>query len=360
MEIPPDLPRDRAALTALFARTSRNAETIVFPINEAVGDTSLRGPAFYCVHSLSGAGGTDFQHLAALLPEVRFYGIQAPRTRMSEQAFGRSVETIAGYYAEALMRFQPSGRFLLGGWSAGAIIGLEIAQQLRARGRDVGLFVAMDAAPENSSAAYRGWHPVYLLEVIGNVAGWLRGEELGRAGAALALAGRAGKKLLARFGRGSSSPAERCIANGLLVEGFMDLSRYPADQQAFMKRLYNALLEYTPKPYAGAVVAYEARIRPLLRLPQVGRVWRRIAPAATVVDVPGTHLSILRASNVRPLAADLRMRIARADSSIADPGLRAGASGAIAAGEQRVAPHRAERGGSRKQGPSKASPAKGQ
>ena len=115
----------------------------------------------------------DFHHLAARLPTVRFYGVQAPPRKMADPAFGQSVHSIAAYYADALVKHQPTGPFLLGGWSAGAIIGLEIAQNLRARGRDVAFLVAIDAAPENTGAGYRPWHPIYLMELIGNLPGWL-------------------------------------------------------------------------------------------------------------------------------------------------------------------------------------------
>jgi thioesterase domain-containing protein len=77
-----------------------------------------------------------------------------------------------------------------------------------------------------------------------------------------------------------------------------------------MTRLYAALFAYKPKTYAGTVVAYEATKKPLLRLPQVGRVWRSLAPRSTVVKLKGTHLSVLKPGDVDPLARDLETRIA--------------------------------------------------
>ena len=165
---------ERAALNALFARASRNSERVILPVNDSAFEKNHSlSPAFYCVHSLSGAGGMDFYDLAKRLPSLRFFGIQAPPKKIADAAFGRSVEAMADYYASALVKHQPNGPFLLGGWSAGAIIGLEIAQNLRARGRDVALFVAIDGAPENVPARHHPWHPIYLLELIGNLPGWL-------------------------------------------------------------------------------------------------------------------------------------------------------------------------------------------
>jgi thioesterase domain-containing protein len=313
---PADEPsRNIGALNALFARTMRDSERVIFPINDIALEADNISPAFYCVHSLSGAGGTDFCHLAQLMPTVRFYGIQAPPKRMRNTTFGSSVEAIADYYAEALVQFQPKGPFVLGGWSAGAIIGLEIAQNLLSRGREVGLFVAIDAAPENTGAGLRPWHPIYLLQLAGNLPGWIIHENLIKKGVLPSLVRRTRQKALGFVKGGMAGKRNAKDANDHAVEGFIDLSLFPAEQKSFMKRLYAALLEYHSKPYPGQVVAYEARVKPLFHLPQLARVWRHIAPASTVVSVNGTHASILRKTHVPALADDLRERIVQIASA---------------------------------------------
>jgi thioesterase domain-containing protein len=310
-----DLAHNIGALNALFARTMRDSERVIFPINDSALEAGNKSPAFYCIHSLSGAGGTDFCHLARLMPTVRFYGIQAPPKKMRETTFGGSVEAIADYYAGVLVRFQPKGPFLLGGWSAGAIIGLEIAQNLRSRGREVALFAAIDAAPENTGAGRRPWHPVYLLQLAGNLPRWIIHENLMKKDVLCSLVRRVRQKAMALVKRGIAGKRNATDANDHAVEGFIDLSRFPAEQKSFMKRLYAALLAYRPKPYHGHVVAYEAQVKPLFHLPQLGRVWRKIAPGSTIVTVKGTHPSILRKAHVQALADDLRERIARIASA---------------------------------------------
>lgn len=313
-------------LAALFARISRAVTRVILPINDTALDDGSESPAFYCVHSLSGAGGTDFLHLAKLMPTVRFYGIQAPPAKMHDPTFGSSVESLADDYVDALIKFQPTGRFFLGGWSAGVIIGLEIAQKLRVRGRVVSLFAAIDATPENTSAGFPAWHPRYLLDVAGNSLGWFINDVVMTKGSRSALMRRGlakgvaqARALLARCRgerQGGADP----------VEALMDVSRYPAVERSFMTRLYAALLAYQPKKYAGRVVAYEATKRPLLHLPQVGRVWTALAPNATIVRVKGTHLSILKPGDVDALAADLARRIADIAQETADRPAAAAAS----------------------------------
>ena len=289
-------------------------ERVILPVNDtalAEGDPS---PAFYCVHSLSGAGGTDFLDLAKLMPGFRFYGIQAPRKKMRDPAFGCSVESIADYYADALITFQPTGPFFLGGWSAGAIIGLQIAQTLRARGRAVRLFAAVDAAPENTDAGRRWWHPLYLLRLAANWPSWIIHENLLKSGVLGSLVRRAANKMIAAAQtRMAGNTSDRTHE----VEGLVDLGRFTPDQRLFMKRLYGALLAYKPQNYEGDVVVYEARTTPLLHLPQVGEVWRQLAPRSKIISVKGTHVSILRHGRVHALADDLRARIVTNTAALA-------------------------------------------
>jgi thioesterase domain-containing protein len=301
---------NNGALTALFARIARSSERVIIAINDSALEEDSPNPAFYCVHSLSGAGGTDFCHLAKLMPEVRFYGIQAPPAKIRDSDFGSSVESIADYYANALVKFQPKGPFLLGGWSAGAIIGLEIAQRLRARGRLVRLFAAIDAAPENTEANLPYWHPLYVLEFARNLIGWIVTDVVMTKGSLRALIRRGLNKAIAHRHAKFDRAGDEKEAGVDPVEGFMDISRYPPDEQSFMKRLYAALLAYKPKKYAGTVVAYEATKKPLLHLPQVGRVWAMLAARSTIVRVTGTHLSILQPGDVESVASDLADRIA--------------------------------------------------
>src|ERR1700744_4969570 len=116
----------------LFMRASRNSERVIVPINDSALGGNEACPAFYCVHSASGVAGTDFLDLAHRLePSIRFYGIQAPPKQMPQAEFGKSVESLAEYYADALVKFQPTGPLLLGGYCVGAVIALAMTDRLR-------------------------------------------------------------------------------------------------------------------------------------------------------------------------------------------------------------------------------------
>src|SRR5215472_12715262 len=138
---------------ALFARVGSN-RTVVVPLNDSAADSRSSLPSFYCAHHLTGAAGaTDYGALAGSMEgRVRFFGIQAPPVMMAQPDFGASIETLAARYAAMVARFQPRGPLFFGGWSAGAVVALEIAQQMKAEGRDVKLLAAFDGAPKNSGA----------------------------------------------------------------------------------------------------------------------------------------------------------------------------------------------------------------
>ncbi len=299
--------------SALFARTSRLAERVIVPLNDAAIQGSGDRPAFFCVHSVSGAAGSDLADLARRLePAVRFYGIQAPFQKMANADFSASIESIADHYTGVLVEFQPEGPYLLGGHCAGAIIALEIANQLRTLGREVRLLIAIDAVPENTRAELPPWNPLYLMEVIGNWPGWIWNELITQNWALRTLARRVTRNavLLGRAVTGRRR-GER-LRGGYAIDEYMELSRYPPDQRYFINRLYGALFFYTPAIHPGRVVVYEAKIKPLIYSPQMRRTWSAIAPQTEFVAIAGNHLTMLQAPFVESLSQDIGRRIASA------------------------------------------------
>jgi len=297
--------------SALFARASRNSERVILPINDSAHGSDTLCPAFYCVHSASGVAGTDFLDLARRLESsVRFFGIQAPPKQMPDVKFGSSVESIADHYADALVKFQPKGALMLGGYCLGAIVALAMAKNLRARGRKVGPLVVIDGAPENTGIALRRWNPRYWLELARNLPGWFNHADLMRS--------RTLRSLIWSLSNNASAISRGAIGlrrgeklgGGYSLDGIMDLSIYQPAHKLFINRLFSALFAYVPKEYSGDVVVYEAKITPLLYLPLIGQTWRKFAPQSEIVGIVGTHISMMREPYVDALANDLRRRIA--------------------------------------------------
>jgi len=295
---------------SLFARVSGNSERAIIPINDCALSTDPKLPTFYCVHSASGVAGTDFLDLAERLdPAVRFFGIQAPPKLMPDAEFGKTLKGVADYYASALVEFQPTGPFLLGGYCVGAVITVAIAENLRARGREVGPIVAIDGAPENTGFALGRWQPVYLLELLRNIYGWINHGDLMRSRTLHSLVWSISHNMTV-IGKGALGlDRGQKIGGGYGIEGIMDVSRYQPAHKAFINRLFNALFDYAPVSYSGDVWVYEATVKPLLHLPQIGRIWRKFAPRSEVIEIVATHISMMHEPYVDTLAKDLQTRI---------------------------------------------------
>ena len=101
-------------------------------------------PPFYFVHPASGDLYL-YMDLIPHLPQDRpFYGIQAQGLADDQEPL-IGIETMAAVYVDALLQVQPEGPYLLGGFSFGGPIALEMARCLRAQGRDVALLVLIDS-----------------------------------------------------------------------------------------------------------------------------------------------------------------------------------------------------------------------
>jgi thioesterase domain-containing protein len=101
-------------------------------------------PAFFCVHG--GYGEVMFySELARCLGKDQpFYGLQAAGPEGCEMR-NTSIEAIASYYLQEIRQVQPRGPYFLGGYCAGGIIALEMAQQLHANREEVAFLVLFDA-----------------------------------------------------------------------------------------------------------------------------------------------------------------------------------------------------------------------
>ena len=92
------------------------------------------------------AGGHVFPyvHLAHHLgSDQPSYGLQARGLEEGQEPHTR-IEDMAAYYVEALRTVQPWGPYLLGGWSMGGVVALEMAQQFQAQGQKVALLALLD------------------------------------------------------------------------------------------------------------------------------------------------------------------------------------------------------------------------
>jgi thioesterase domain-containing protein len=286
----------KLAQIAFGREVTRKVMDVILPLND-MGS----GPAFYCVHGVTGSA-TDFRFLAEMLgPNQKFYGIQTP-TAKRNAAFATSIEQVARFYVNRLNEFQPTGPLILGGHSVGAVIALEMAQQLRALGRDVRQLIIFDGELFNTGAEMSVVNPIYWGKLVLNVPGWIRNILMVKF-TFRTFCRTASGKALARIRSAIAVLTGRRDGDG--VEAMVDLRNFTADHAAFVKNLYESQFDYIPKPYPGSVVVCEAKTHPLTYLFQVEATWRKIAPAAEIVKFRGTHTSLVHPPDGLAVAAHL-------------------------------------------------------
>jgi thioesterase domain-containing protein len=248
---------------------------------------------FFCVH---GAGGNllNFRDFAQLLSaDQPVYGLEA-RGVDGQQPPAESIEEMATLYLESIRTVQPHGPYLLGGYSGGGVVALEMARMLERGGERVEHVVLLDTF--HPSAAARGavtWREKinavathglgYAARIVGGIilrhTAWRLKD----------------RRLRDHLRRGAAVPHD--LREWYVSRAFLDV-----------------LKRHVPAPYAGPATLFRAQELGLMYQhigPRLG--WdETLLPALTLVEVPGNHDSLVREPNVRVLAAGLEDLLQRA------------------------------------------------
>ena len=304
----PSIERLRQTLSNVTWRETLGKAT---GIVTALNDQGDRIP-FFCVHSLTGKA-TDYVQLARQLGcEQPFYSIQIPAANRSPDLGGLigpfSIPALAKHYVDAINEFHPQGPVALGGWSIGAIIALEMAQQLRAHGRDVPLLVAIDMIPWNhgfpprSSIARR-------VDIAMHCIPWLASHQLVKDGLRLDELNKRTRikiaSLAARLAGRPIPPKEEQVSD------LVDISKYAPAHVALMEQLFECAKAYVPRRYDGKVQIYVARTE--VALTHQSRLrwgWRHIAPHSRIETVSGAHQTLFDGPKAENLTTHLAAQLA--------------------------------------------------
>lgn len=100
----------------------------------------------FCIHAIWG-NVLFYQKLARYLePDQPFYALQAQGLDGKKPPL-TSIPEMASVYIQEIQAIQPQGPYYLGGFSLGAVVALEIAQQLHKQGQKVEFLAFFDANP---------------------------------------------------------------------------------------------------------------------------------------------------------------------------------------------------------------------
>jgi thioesterase domain-containing protein/acyl carrier protein len=240
------------------------------------------GTPFFCV-----PGGDYVLH--QLLPLAHRLGRPTysfiPRGFEQRGLPDRTVERTAATFVRALREIQPRGPYLIGGYSFGTVTAFEMAQRLRAAGETVALLVLLDPT----------WHPFGYGERLRRWAG-----DPAQMSPSFLARGRR----LARQLRASLRMRARVATAGIVSRPYADQCRIFLDLSARQGR------RYRPKPYSGPALLVSTRERDLTELVDMTPL---LAGDTNIVDVPGTHDSMVQEPHVDGLARLLRKALSVAD-----------------------------------------------
>ena len=147
-----------ASLLSLNPETTLETD-IMFPLSFS----SNKSDTIFLIHP---APGFSFPYLslAINLSEYNIVGINDPSLTNNDINFD-SIKEMAELYANKILKYQPAGHYIIGGWSFGGCVALEIARLLVSKGFDVKAVLMFDSSlrPKES---YLEWTESEIFEDI--------------------------------------------------------------------------------------------------------------------------------------------------------------------------------------------------
>ena len=263
------------------------------------GAVTTATPVFVCAGMFGNI--LNLRYLAMQLGVDRpVYGLQA-RGLYGDMEPHERFEDMARDYLQEIVSVQPTGPYLLAGYSGGGITALEIARQLRQRGEQVAQLVMLDT-PQPTQP------PLSVLDKASMKVQDLRRHGLGYLQRWL--------KARAQW-REERARKMRTLSPG--HQGTEEVFNNERIEQAF----YRALARYEVAAYDGALTLYKPKPQICYRLADGRRLmenrnivlddngWRTHVPQVDVVEVPGDHDSMVLEPNVRALARHMRRVLSR-------------------------------------------------
>lgn len=254
-------------------------------------------PVFFC-HGIGGNVMELFSLGRKLDTDGPVYAIQAKGLDGRSEP-NRSVRAMAQYYLAAIRDVQPSGPYLLGGYSSGGLVAFEMASLLAQAGERTALLMLLD-----TQTNARQWPLAVWLDILGrrarhHVAEFRTLPARQRTGYAAKAIVSLWRRLVWRVGGTDRDTME-----------FTDVRVPDALQKVYAASLA-AVAHYRPTRYDGRVALFVASERDAL-MAQPERVWAQHASSLETIAVAGDHRSMVGEAHNDGLARLISLRIAGA------------------------------------------------
>jgi amino acid adenylation domain-containing protein len=265
---------------------------------------------FFCVHGIGGEVQA-YAALARLLdPDRPFFGL---RTSELSSADGfPSIEAIATRYVAEMRKTVPAGPYIIGGYSFGATVAFEMAQQVTASGEEIAMVVVLDSGLPNNRRSGRV-SPRAVMRYLRNLPWWVIDDLMQTSRAEMAARLRSKATLLAV--RLAAVPGLRWLPHRQTdIRDALGMPTVAQEFATFLEQHFKSLVAYLPRAYPGRVVLVKARAMALSRLSEPDFGWGKMAKGGVEIKVvPGSHDNILREPYVRGLADSLRSALDEAE-----------------------------------------------
>jgi amino acid adenylation domain-containing protein len=260
-------------------------------------------PALYLPFAMGGQLLFWREFVRALGPGRPVYGFRLPDGCEPST----DLRALAAAMVRDLLVFQPEGPYHLAGYSFSAALAFEMAQQLRASGRTVGVLAMIDYGPGEPP----GWSARVRTagDFIVNLPYWLRYDVLQAGWTPMAV--RASRKVatlgdkILHIGRPDTARSAEWAVNEIF--GHQQL---PEAHRRLAIGHLDAYYRYQPEVYNGRILLFWARCRPLFHslAPDLG--WKRYAAGGFErVVVACNHDNILTLPHVSVIAAGIEKAI---------------------------------------------------
>lgn len=255
------------------------------------------GPeTLFFVHP-GGGGVLGYAPLARRIGGRLFYGLQAPGLEDDREPVA-TVEGLAELYLQEVGSALPAGPAVLGGWSMGGLVALEMARRLEAEGRSVDLVVLLDTRVPRAVRP----RPDDDLRLLAAFA-----QEIGVSPDNL------------RFSPADLSSREPESRLTWVLEQARTARVLPpdVDVQLLERRLavfrsnVEAMRRHVVRPYGGKVVLFTAADTPSGEV----EAWRPTLPQLQAETVAGTHFTLVREPHVSLLAERLEAHLRQASGA---------------------------------------------
>jgi amino acid adenylation domain-containing protein len=250
-------------------------------------------PPLYIVHG-DGLNVMVFNSIPKYMdPEQPVYGLQ-PKGLNGIDNPDESMEEIAAYYIESVLKHNPKGPYFLAGYSFGGIVALEMTKQLRASGHDVKMLAMFDTNVGNIN--YTGSAAQRLLKKISLQFPkmlFIAGSLFKYPGSVLSyqwfVVKRKWRTLMNKIGLGAGHQPDEL----------------PPHQRRIIEKHFHAYQQYNMTPFEGKLDLFRVKQRVYFLDDPIFLGWKNLAEVS-IHEVPGDHRTFLLPPNDKVFARMLQ------------------------------------------------------